>query len=258
MMTSAPGPRLPSEADVAQAIRAGDVIPWYQPIVDLRTDKIVGLEALARRLYPDGRIEAADAFIPIAERSDLIIDLDIAIAGGALRDLRRWQRDRPALRVSINMSGRHLDRIGWVTGIGELAATSGVSPSTVQLEITETARPAQSVDGAAHIQLARSLGFSLWLDDFGSGWSGLSDLLHLSVDGIKLDQSFAAALGTTVGDVIIRALTTAAHELGLKVTMEGIETPEQAARARDLDCHYGQGFFWSRPVPASGVDHLLT
>jgi EAL domain-containing protein (putative c-di-GMP-specific phosphodiesterase class I) len=81
-------------------------------------------------------------------------------------------------------------------------------------------------------------------------------LLRLSVDGIKLDQSFAAALGTKVGDVLIRALTTAATELGLKVTVEGVETPEQATLARNLDCQYGQGFFWSRPVPASGVDHL--
>ena len=159
--------------------------------------------------------------------------------------------------MSVNLSGRHLDQDDWVTGIGHLAATSGVSPSTVQLEITETARPAHSVAGADRMQLARSLGFSLWLDDFGSGWSGLRDLLRLSVDGIKLDQSFAAALGTNVGNVIVRALTTAAIELGLKVTVEGIETSAQAALAREFDCHYGQGFFWSRPVPASGVDHFL-
>jgi len=262
-MTSDLGADLPSAAghsdvvDVAQAIHAGDVTPWYQPIIDLSTDKIVGLEALARRHYADGRIEAADAFVPIAERSDLIVDLDLAIAGRALSDLKRWQRDHPTLRMSINMSGRHLDRNNWVTGISHLAAISGVSPSTVQLEITETARPAHSASGDARIQLARSLGFSLWLDDFGSGWSGLRDLLRLSVDGIKLDQSFAAALGTKVGDVLIRALTTAATELGLKVTVEGVETLEQVTLARDLNCQYGQGFFWSRPVPASSVDQLL-
>ena len=257
-MTAGPRPADPDVADVAQAIRAGAVTPWYQPIVDLRTDKIVGLEALARRHYSDGRIEAADAFVPIAERSDLIVDLDLAVAGQALNDLKRWQRERPTLRMSVNLSGRHLDYDDWVTGICRLASAAGVSPSTVQLEITETARPAQSVPGDARIQLARSLGFSLWLDDFGSGWSGLRDLLRLSVDGIKLDQSFAAALGTKVGDVLVRALTTAATELGLKVTVEGVETAEQATLARKFDCHYGQGFLWSRPVPASGVDQLLS
>jgi EAL domain-containing protein (putative c-di-GMP-specific phosphodiesterase class I) len=256
-MTAGPCPAEPDIADIARAIRAGEVTPWYQPIVDLSTDKIVGLEALARRHYPDGRVAAADAFVPVAERSDLIVDLDLAVAGRALTDLQRWQENHPALRMSVNLSGRHLDQDNWVTGIDHLAATSGVPPSTVQLEITETARPAYSVAGADRMQLARSLGFSLWLDDFGSGWSGLRDLLRLSVDGIKLDQSFAAALGTNVGNVIVRALTTAAIELGLKVTVEGIETSAQAAIAREFDCHYGQGFLWSRPVPASEVDHFL-
>ena len=222
MMTSDPGLSRPvaadpddqAVADVARAIRTGAVAPWYQPIVDLGTDRIVGLEALARRLYPDGRIEAADAFVPIAERSDLVVDLDLAVAGRALNYLQRWQRGHPALKISVNLSGRHLDRDDWVAGIGHLAAASGVSPSRVQLEMTETARPALSVAGTARMQRARSLGFSLWLDDFGSGWSGLRDLLHLSVDGIKLDQSFAAALGTKVDNVVIRALTTAAIELG--------------------------------------------
>ncbi len=251
------GPDDQAVADIAQAIRAGNVAPWYQPIIDLNTDKIVGLEALARWHHPDGRVAAADAFVPVAERSDLIVDVDLAVAGRALNDLQRWQEEHPALRMSVNLSGRHLDQDNWVTGIDHLAATSGVSPSTVQLEITETVRPAYSVAGADRMQLARSLGYSLWLDDFGSGWSGLRDLLRLSVDGIKLDQSFAAALGTNVGNVIVRALTTAAIELGLKVTVEGIETSAQAAIAREFDCHYGQGFLWSRPVPASEVDHFL-
>ena len=246
-----------SVADVARAIRAGDIAPWYQPLVDLGTGKIIGLEALARRNYPDGRIESPAAFVPIAERSDLIVDLDVTVAGIALNDLKRWQQTNPALSMSVNLSGRHLDQVGWVAGFVDLATASGVSPSTVHLEITETARPADSVSAGAQIQLARSLGFSVWLDDFGSGWSGLRDLLHLPVDGIKLDRSFALALETRVGQVLVSALTTAANELGLNVTLEGIERAETAALAKNLGCHYGQGFFWSEPVPALGIDGLL-
>ena len=242
-------------ADVGRAIRAGNIAPWYQPVVDLSTGKIVGLEALARRTYPEGRFETPAAFVPIAERSDLIVDLDIAVARTALSDLKQWQLGHPILRMSVNLSGRHLDRADWVAGIVDLAAASGVSPSTVQLEITETSRPVHSIGD--QVQLARSLGFSLWLDDFGSGWSGLRDLLHLPVDGIKLDQSFAEALGTRVSSVLVRALTTAATELGLKVTIEGIENSEQAALARELGCDYGQGYLWSAPVPAAGVARLL-
>ena len=189
-------------------------MPWYQPIVDLSTGTIIGLEALARRSYPDGRIESPAAFVPIAERSDLIVDLDVTVARVALNDLKRWQQTNPALSMSVNLSGRHLDQDGWVAGFVDLATASGVSLSTVHLEITETARPANSVFAAAQIQLARSLGFSLWLDDFGSGWSGLRDLLHLPVDGIKLDQSFAEALGSRVDNVLVRAHHDGSHRTG--------------------------------------------
>jgi EAL domain-containing protein (putative c-di-GMP-specific phosphodiesterase class I) len=244
-------------ADVAQAIRAGEIVPWYQPIVDLSTGRVVGLEALARWSHPDGRIESPAVFVPIAERSDLIVDVDLAVAGRAMNDLQRWQRTHPALQLSVNLSGRHVDSDDWVTVIAGLATQSGVAATTVHLEITETVRPVPSVAGVARMHRARSLGFSLWLDDFGSGWSSLCDLLHLPVDGIKIDRSFAAALGTKVDNAVIRALTTAAAELGLMVTIEGIERREQAALARDLGCHRGQGFLWSVPVPGPRVDHLL-
>ena len=243
-------------ADVDQAVRTGRVVPWYQPIIDLRTSKVIGLEALARRIHPDGRVEMPAVFIPIAERSDIIIDLDLAVAGMALRDVRRWQRVDPALTMSVNLSGRHLDQAGRVAVLESLASAADVSPFAVQLEITETAKPSNRALAAEQIRLAQALGFSVWLDDFGSGWSGLSELLHLKPDGIKLDQSFAGALETRAGSVLIRALTTAATTLGVTVVMEGIERPEQAALARELGCDYGQGFLWSAPVPAVGVDRL--
>ena len=244
-------------ADVAEAIRAGDIAPWYQPIIDLGTGKIIGLEALARRTFPDGRIEGPDAFVPVAERSELIVDLDRAVAAVAFSDLKRWQKTHPELDLSVNLSGRHLDQGGWVTGFHDLATAAGVAPSTVHLEITETARPASSTFAGAQVQQARSLGFSVWLDDFGSGWSGLRDLLHLPVDGIKLDQSFANGLGGTADGVLIQGLTTVARALGLTVVIEGIETREQAVLAQELGCNYGQGFVWSAPVPRSDVANLL-
>jgi EAL domain-containing protein (putative c-di-GMP-specific phosphodiesterase class I) len=245
-------------ADVAQAIRAGRIVPWYQPVVDLSTGKIIGLEALARRLLPDGRVESPTVFVPIAERSNLIVDLDVAVARVALEALKEWQRTHPALTMSVNFSGRHLDQDDWVAHLVELCSDAGVSPTTVQIEVTETARPLHSASVGVRMQSARSLGFSLWLDDFGSGWAGFGDLLRLPVDGIKIDRSFAATLGTRADNILVRALTTAAVDLGLKVTFEGIERREQVALARELGCHYGQGFFWSAPVPAVGVDRLLT
>jgi len=255
-----PGDQVDDEevADVAQALRAGNIEPWYQPIVDLNTGRLTGLEALARRTYPDGRVEGPDAFVPIAEQSDLIVDLDLAVLRLALVDLKRWQCLSPGIYLNVNMSGRHLDRDGWAASLLDLVTSADVSPTTVHLEITETARPVDLASAGARMELARSLGFPLWLDDFGSGWSGFRDLLYLPVHGIKIDQFFAAGLGTRVGDVLVKALATAAIELGLKVIIEGIETRDQVAVAQELGCHYGQGFFWSAPVPASSVDQVLS
>ena len=103
----------------------------------------------------------------------------------------------------------------------------------------------------------REMGFHVWFDDFGSGWSALSDLSRFTVDGIKIDRSYADQLGTKTGEVVIAALVSAAAELGLSVTIEGIETPAQYERARNLGCHFGQGYLWSRPVPPAAVARFL-
>ena len=245
------------EMALAQAIDDGEIVPWYQPIVDLSTGEIVGVEALARWHHPTGAVEDPAVFIPLAERSDLIINLDLAVMRRALLDLREWQQTLPALRISLNVSGRNLHRDGWVEVVRHIARDAGVSPANIDLELTESARPTEPKAGRRLIEAIRALGFEVWFDDFGSGWSGLQDLLRFPVDGIKMDRYFAAELGTRVDDTIIRALTTAAHELGLKVTIEGIESNEQAVLARDLGCHYGQGFLWSAPVPARGLAQLL-
>ena len=246
-----------SETALAHAIEDGEIVPWYQPIVDLDTGELLGVEALARWHHPTGDVEDPATFIPLAERSDLIIDLDLAVMRHALQDLREWQQTFPAFRISLNVSGRSLHRDGWVDAVRRIARDAGVSPASVDLELTESARPAEHEAGRRVIEAVRALGFRVLIDDFGSGWSALQDLVYFPVDGIKMDRSFAAELGTRVDDTIIRAVTTAAHELGLKVTIEGIESNEQAVLARDLGCHYGQGFLWSAPVPANGLAQLL-
>jgi EAL domain-containing protein (putative c-di-GMP-specific phosphodiesterase class I) len=140
--------------------------------------------------------------------------------------------------------------------VRQIVRNARVSPANIDLELTESARPTEHDAGRRMIEAIRAQGFRVWFDDFGSGWSALQDLVLFPVDGVKIDRSFAAELGTRA-DTVIRAVTTAAHELGLKVTMEGIESSEQAVLARDLGCHYGQGFLWSAPVPAKSLPKLL-
>ncbi|MBA8796092.1 EAL domain-containing protein (putative c-di-GMP-specific phosphodiesterase class I) [Friedmanniella endophytica] len=244
-------------AELAAAIRGGEIVPWYQPMLDLATGRVIGVEALARRRMPSGAVVGPQTFIPLAERTDQIVDLDLAVIRRALTDLAVLQEGYPGLRMSLNLSGRQLDRRDWAEQVLALTRAAGVAPETVELELTETARPADPASGAATMQWVRDQGFEIWFDDFGTGWSALQDLMQLPVDGIKLDRSFADELGSHADDAIIRALIAAARELGLQVTIEGIETAEQAELARALGCDHAQGYLWSPAVPVEDLVAML-
>ena len=243
--------------ELARAIRSGEIVPWYQPVVDLKTGKTVAYEALARWEHPSGDVDDPRQFVQIAEDSDLIIELDLAVIRQAMRDLSRWQRAAPELRISVNLSARHFDRPETVPRLSMAAADAGVHPETVYLELTETMR---LTPGRARIagvvQQLRDIGFRVWLDDFGTGWAALDHLLWLQVDGIKIDRAVTVALGTPIGDALTQAVTGLAQALGLCTTVEGIETRRSADLARARGCDYGQGYLWSQPLPASVIDGL--
>lgn len=232
--------------ELAAAIGRGEIRPIYMNLVDLASEKVVACEALARWYLPSGAVVPPDHFIPVAEATGLIRKLDLAVAGQAMAELARWQRTDPGMRVTVNLSGHHFVDGDSVDRLVALAGENGVAPSSVILELTETVRAAD-VDRAVEIaEQLRGLGFSLWLDDFGSGYSGLQDLLRYPVDGIKIDRPFAARLSTTRADVVIEATAGLAARLGLSVTIEGIEQQHQADRALALGCQIGQGFLWPR------------
>lgn len=244
--------------EIARAVREGEIVPWFQPIVELRNETVIGVEALARWRRPDGGFEQPSSFIPVAERTGLIVDLDLAVMRQAFAELARWQQVRPDFRLSVNLSGRHLDREHWLDQLLATTHELGVGPGTVDLELTETARPTDVERGWLQIDEIRSRGYAVWFDDFGAGYYDLQDLVRLSVDGIKIDRSFADQLDRPINDAVVRALTSAAAQVGLKVTIEGIETARQAEIARDLGCDFAQGFYWSRPVPAEDVRQWLS
>ena len=255
-VTSAGSEIEPHPVELVRAITAGEIEPWYQPIIELATGEVIGLEALARWRRPSGEIGSPATFVPVAERSDMIIELDRAVLSRALADLAVWRANHPALRVSVNLSGRHLDHENWVGGLRRAVVAAGLAPSAVDLELTETAGPADLETAGAMMARARALGFRVWFDDFGTGWSTLAELVRLPVDGLKLDRSYADRLGT-VAEPAIAAVIAKAAEFGLDVTLEGITTPRQAALALKLGCDYGQGFLWSPAVPAGDVPGLL-
>ena len=238
---------------LARAIRDGEIVPWYQPMIELATGRTVGYEALARWEHADGQVDEPDTFVPLAEDSDLIIDLDLTVMRIALQHLRLWQQADPDLRMSVNLSGRHFHHPDWFAAICAVADDAGVHPGSVDLELTETTQLTAGFCDRGVVQQLRDKGFRVVLDDFGTGWSSLEYLLRIPANGIKIDRAVSAALGSVIGDALTRAVTGLAGDLGLVTVIEGIETAEQAIRAGQLGCELAQGFRWSAPLPAADV-----
>jgi len=242
--------------DLTRAIRDGEIVPWYQPVVHLTTGDTVAFEALARWEHNSGAIDDPRQFVPMAEDSDLIIELDLAVMRQALVDLSRWRHTNPSLRMAVNLSARHFDHQDCVEKLLAAAAAAGVPPASVDLELTETTRPSTGYRHVADaVQELRDSGFGVWLDDFGTGWSSLDHLLWLRVDGIKIDRAVTIALGTPIGDALTQAVTGLADALALRTTIEGIETQRSADLARARGCDYGQGYLWAPPEPAASINN---
>lgn len=242
-------------AEIAKAVQDGDIVAWYQPIVDLDTELLLGFEALARWKHPLlGTTEDPRRFVPVAEDSDLIIDLDFAVMRQALTDLKGWQQLQPSLRMSVNISARHLYQLDCVEAFERIATAVGVDLPSINLELTETSRLDPHNRHAPRIvREFREAGFQVWLDDFGTGWSSLDQLLRLPVDGINIDRAVTLAMGTKVGDALLVAVTGVAGALGLRTTIEGIESRDAAVVARVHGCNHGQGYLWGRPAPAHAI-----
>ena len=240
-------------ADLSRAIAEGEVRPWYQPIVRLATGELLGFEALARWHRGWGMVELPGAFIGLAEEAGLVTTLDLTVLDQAAADLARWRESRPDLRVSVNFSARHLDDPDWVDTVHARTTAHGAPPGNVDLEITESARPRDLVRGVEQLARLQGLGYAVWFDDFGTGWSELTHLVDVPVDGIKIDRFFTERLGGRA-DAVVRALLQIAAELGLSTTIEGIATTEQAERALALGCDRGPGFLWSKPLARGDAD----
>ncbi|SDO20832.1 diguanylate cyclase (GGDEF) domain-containing protein [Nakamurella panacisegetis] len=242
--------------ELASALTAGQIVPWYQPIIELSNHRVVGFEALARWVHPDGTVSEPNSFIPLAEDSDLIIDMDLAVMRRALIDLKVWQQTDPTLRMSVNISSRHFDSEDWLASLLAVTLSAGVSPASVDLELTETARLSSRHGDGTFVRQMQACGFQVWLDDFGTGWSSLEYLLRLPADGLKIDRMLSLALGTPIGDALVRSVTDLTRRLGMRTTIEGLEAPAAVGRARELGALNAQGFFFSAAVPAAEIPAL--
>ncbi|HWM72374.1 MAG TPA: EAL domain-containing protein [Nocardioides sp.] len=250
--------RFATESALRLALERDEFTVHYQPVVDLFTGSMVGAEALLRWEHPDrGLVSPAD-FIPLAEESGLIVPIGAWVLEQACRQLAEWQRDQPSMTVSVNLSVRQLVTTDILGVIKDVLQRTGVPPATLCLELTESVFMGDHEYFARTLASLKALGVQLAIDDFGTGYSSLSYLKRFPVDTVKVDRAFVEGLGTDPHHTaLVAAILAMADALELTVTAEGVETADQLAHLRRLDCHVAQGFYLARPVPATEVTDFV-
>jgi diguanylate cyclase (GGDEF)-like protein len=245
------------EQDLRAAVRAGSITSHYQPIVDIASGETVGVEALARWSRDHGGPVPPDVFIPIAEDLGLIGHLGAQVLVDALDNLTAWRRSGLRLQyVAVNVSPLQLRESGFAEMVADLLDERDLPAGSLVLEVTEGAVMHESADVTATLERLRAIGVTLSMDDFGTGYSSLTRLRMLPVTELKIDRSFINELPRD--ETLPRIVLELASLFGLHTVAEGVETAEQLATLRALGCHAAQGYYLSRPVPASEIPALLT
>ncbi|MDY0747049.1 EAL domain-containing protein [Paucibacter sp. R3-3] len=243
---------------LAQAMERGELSLHFQSQLDLATGRLVGAEALLRWQHPELGWISPGRFIPIAERSGLIVEIGQWVIDEACRQLRCWQDTGLGhLVLSVNVSTIQFKRGTIDLVVGQALAKHGISPASLELEVTESALIHDAETFVATLARLKSLGVGLAIDDFGTGYSNLSYLQRFEVDKLKIDQSFVRRLSASESDqAIVRAIVQMAKSLKLTTTGEGIEDEVTAALLRELGCELGQGYLFSRPLPLAAFEEL--
>ena len=259
-MSAATMERVELENDLRRALERNELRLHYQPLIDLATNRIVGLEALVRWQHPTRGLIPPLSFIPLAEETGLIVPLGQWVLETACRQARAWHEALPesALVMSVNLSARQFTQPDLVAQVSDILEETGLPPHLLELEITETVLMDQTEAGTRALRALRGLGVQLVLDDFGTGYSSLAYLKHLPLDTIKIDRSFVNGLEDDDANLpIVQAVIALAHGLGIDVVAEGIETKAQLSRLQSLVCDRGQGYFYARPMPADELGAML-
>jgi diguanylate cyclase (GGDEF)-like protein len=251
--------RLALAGGLRSAINRGEITLYYQPKADLRTGQIVGVEALARWDHPEFGIVGPSEFVPIAEQTGLITPLTSHVLDVALRQIREWSDSGlAALSIAVNLSARSFLDTQLAVEIPRLLAKWGVEAELLELEITESMLMTDPARAEATLTRLSQIGLTLSVDDFGTGYSSLANLKRLPVDVIKIDKSFVIEMAVDASDAaIVRSTIDLAHNLGLKVVAEGVESEDAWRHLEALGCDYAQGYYLSRPLPAEAATRLI-
>jgi EAL domain-containing protein (putative c-di-GMP-specific phosphodiesterase class I) len=253
--------RLRVENDLRRALDRHELALVYQPVVSLHDQSLVGVEALVRWHHPDRGLVPPSDFIEIAEENGLIEPIGRWVLEEACRQAGRWHQAHPdhaPIGVSVNLSAVQVAQKTLADTVSEVLETTGIDPSVLSLEITESAILTEMETVGAALAPLKALGVRLVLDDFGTGYSSLGYLTHLPLDTLKIDRSFIDGLGIDPRDTAItEAIIAMSHALSLDVVAEGVETAVQTRELERLGCQLAQGFRFSVPVPAIDITRIL-
>ncbi|MGH9133609.1 MAG: putative bifunctional diguanylate cyclase/phosphodiesterase, partial [Ilumatobacteraceae bacterium] len=251
--------RLELEAELRVALSSGQIEVVYQPIMDLVDPHVAGFEALARWNHPERGVVGPDEFIPIAEATGLIVPLGRMVMNAACDRIAEWRRlvGHERLLLGVNVSPSQLQDSGFIDDVRTALAASGIPPSALVLEITETVMA--DPRAVACIHELKHLGLAVALDDFGTGYSSLSYLQQLPIDILKIDKTFIDRIDTNPDRaVLVNSVLRMGRALGLRTVAEGIEDAAQLELLQQLGCQRGQGFYVSAPMPAAAVEPFLS
>lgn len=245
------------ENEIAAAVREQQFAPFYQPIICLETGKLAGFEALLRWHHPVRGTLSPDTFIPTSEQTDLVSQLTSSCLSSASRDLREMRlaclknvaHVKPVF-VSVNITGRDLDKPAFVQEIEDIFCADGLSPDMLKLEITESSLMTNLDKVRTDLVRLRKHGIEIAIDDFGTGYSSMSHLAKLPISTLKIDRSFVTAICENgQNQKIVKTILRLARELEIPVIAEGVSSPGDAAYLAENQCEFAQGFYYSRPVP---------
>jgi EAL domain-containing protein (putative c-di-GMP-specific phosphodiesterase class I) len=237
------------EDDLRAAVHNGDFQVFYQPLVDVATDRVTGFEALIRWPHPTRGMIAPETFIPLAEETGLIVQIGEWVLRKACAEAAGWPAD---IAVSVNLSPLQFRNPALLSTIVNILGQSQLEPERLQLEITETALLGASQRNGEILRALRNLGVRIVIDDFGTGYSSMSYLQNFEVDKIKIDRRFIQGLetGTSSAAAIIQAIINLSSNIGVGTTAEGVETQDQLKSVLAHGCTEVQGYFFSRPLTA--------
>jgi diguanylate cyclase (GGDEF)-like protein len=250
--------KLSLEMDLADALNRDEMFLAYQPIFDLRSQSVIGVEALLRWKHPDRGVVGPDEFIPVAEANGLIVPLGRWVLQEACRRTRAWHSHGYEIGVSVNVSARQLDHATLVGDVELALAESGLEPKHLTLEVTETALMRDPKATAQQLHALKRIGVGIAIDDFGTGYSSLAYLRQFPADTLKIDRFFISDIATSrESDALVHTLVELGKSLDIETVAEGIEDQSQLDALCREGCDHGQGFWFSRPIEADALELFL-